>query len=394
MISNLKSVEENREYLKSVIGLNGKSRIDWKNSVSKEIKYKYGWNGQFSEGVLKIRKYEPKTHNVYFEEYEKGISTSHLTECKLGGILNIIWNKARWMCDLGVSEEDAKKYRYCSTKKIEVKCPHCGRIKKTTPEIIYCKHSIGCSCGDGMSYPEKLMENLLIQINIKYEGQYKAKWSKNRIYDFYLPDYNIIIEVHGIQHYEESRRGRSLKEEQENDKLKEELALGNGIRHYIIIDCRESNLQYIKSNILYSELNELFDLSNIDWVQCGEYAIKNKVKEVCNRYNTGVFIGDLAKEFGINRNTIRRYLKKGNELGWCKYDPKEERKRSSKRVGKLVGKHNGKMVIQFTLKGEFIKTYPSASEAGRQTGIKTSNICDCCNGKYKTAGGFIWKYEK
>lgn len=36
--------------------------------------------------------------------------------------------------------------------------------------------------------------------------------------------------------------------------------------------------------------------------------------------------------------------------------------------------------------------YPSTSEAGRQTGINQSGISRCCNGAYKTAGGYHWEY--
>ena len=293
MISNLKSEKENQEYLKSVIGVRGKGQIDWKNSVGCEIEYEYNWNDEQSKGVLKIVKYEPKNQKVYFEGYdEKGIHTNNLTKGVLSGILNIIWYKARWMIDLmGVSEEDAKKYTYNSTKKVKIRCPVCKRTKRIALYTIYNNHSIGCPCGDGVSYPEKLMESVLIQLSIKYERQYKPNWSQNKRYDFYLQDYNTIIEIHGKQHYEESIRGRTLKEEQENDKLKEELALKNGIRHYIVINCRKSELEYIRLNILDSELNKLFDLSNINWNKCEEYALKNKVKEVCDYYkeNPGIF---------------------------------------------------------------------------------------------------------
>ena len=36
--------------------------------------------------------------------------------------------------------------------------------------------------------------------------------------------------------------------------------------------------------------------------------------------------------------------------------------------------------------------YPSAMEAQRQTGIYNSNIIACCKGRYKTTGGYKWKY--
>ena len=87
MLSNLKSVEENQEYLKSVMGVNERGYIDWKNSVGKEIKCEYYWNKgrECSKKILKINKY--KNSYVYFEGYEKRIRTSSLSECALGGVL-------------------------------------------------------------------------------------------------------------------------------------------------------------------------------------------------------------------------------------------------------------------------------------------------------------------
>ena len=392
MISNLKSIEENQEYLKSVIGVDKRGYIDWKNSVGKEIEYEYDGIDGYSKGVLKIREYNPKSQKMYFEGYEKGIYSDGLIKCKLGRILNIIYYKAQWMIGLGMSIEDAKKYTIGNHEKIEVKCPDCGKIKKIAPKTIYKTHSIQCSCGDGISYPEKFLENVLIQLNVKYERQYKTDWSQNRRYDFYLLDANTIIEVHGGQHYRDTARGRSLKEEQENDKLKEELAFKNGINNYIVIDCRESTLNWIKNNILNSKLNELFDLNRVDWNKCLEYSLKNKVKEICDykKEHTELSVADLAKEFGMNKSTITKYLKQGTELGWCKYDAKEEKRRSSI----LNGKCRGKLVSQFTLEGKFIKTYPSAYEAEKQTGINYQCIGNCCRGKQKTAGGYVWKFKE
>lgn len=49
-----------------------------------------------------------------------------------------------------------------------------------------------------------------------------------------------------------------------------------------------------------------------------------------------------------------------------------------------------KVVLQFTLDGQFIAKYKSVSEACRKYG---STIKDCCKRKGKTAYGFIWRYE-
>ena len=59
---------------------------------------------------------------------------------------------------------------------------------------------------------------------------------------------------------------------------------------------------------------------------------------------------------------------------------------------KLNPHKSGKVTLQFDLQGNFIKEYKSASEAIRQTGIK--GILQNLSGKYKTTGGFIFKYKK
>ena len=59
---------------------------------------------------------------------------------------------------------------------------------------------------------------------------------------------------------------------------------------------------------------------------------------------------------------------------------------------KAIVKANSKKVLQFSKSEEFIKEWPSLSEASRQLGIAQPNICNCCNGKYKSASGYVWKY--
>jgi group I intron endonuclease len=54
---------------------------------------------------------------------------------------------------------------------------------------------------------------------------------------------------------------------------------------------------------------------------------------------------------------------------------------------------NRKKVIQYDLKGNFIKEWDSVREASKSVCINESNISNVCTGKYKQAGGFIWKYS-
>lgn len=51
-----------------------------------------------------------------------------------------------------------------------------------------------------------------------------------------------------------------------------------------------------------------------------------------------------------------------------------------------------KPVVQYTKDGQYIATHPSSHHASKSTNVCQSSISLCCTGKYKQAGGFVWKY--
>jgi len=232
------------------------------------------------------------------------------------------------------NKEDAYKYSYGSHKKTIIKCDICGKEKEVTIKSVPI-NSICSFCNDFIPYTEKFVFNLLEQLGIDFDFHKTFDWSQNKEYDFYIPDLNILIEANGLQHYEESfisiKGARSLKEEIENDNLKEYLALQNGIlkQNYITIDCRHSTLEHIKNSILNNEkITSKFDLSNIDWLKCGEFACSNLVITICNLYNNkqvsnSEFIKFIQNKFKIAYKTVLKYLKSGTESKICDYNPKD-----------------------------------------------------------------------
>jgi len=52
-----------------------------------------------------------------------------------------------------------------------------------------------------------------------------------------------------------------------------------------------------------------------------------------------------------------------------------------------------KEVLQYSLNGNLLAKYVSASEASRKTGISKTCITRCCRGEREHSGGFIWKYS-
>lgn len=51
-----------------------------------------------------------------------------------------------------------------------------------------------------------------------------------------------------------------------------------------------------------------------------------------------------------------------------------------------------KKIDQYTIDGEYVKTWESAMDAARELEIDNSAIGKCCKGKYKSVGGFIWRF--
>lgn len=318
--------------------------------------------------------------------------------------INSIWAKASWMMKW-ISEEDAKGYTPQSGKKIKIKCPDCGRVKNIRISSIYRRKSISCSCGDGFSYPSKIMNSILNQLNISFEQEYSPKYLVmiekgkrcQKRSDFYLPDYNLIIEVDGgIGHKGGIVHGKSNKTIDELikiDKWKEKQHNLYGIRT-IRIDCHESDIEYIKNKILNSELSKIFELNEIDWDRCEEFALKNIVKEVCIFWkevkDLNLTTANLSSIFGYSRTTIINYLKRGDRLGWCSYSGDREAIKSTKRKSKPV--------YMYGIKGEFMGRFESihdlerASESLFGISLNSPSISQCCNGKLNQYKGFTFKY--
>lgn len=56
------------------------------------------------------------------------------------------------------------------------------------------------------------------------------------------------------------------------------------------------------------------------------------------------------------------------------------------------GEKTRKAIEQYTLDGDFVRRWPCASIAEKETGIYHSHIAQCCKGKLIQTGGYVWRY--
>jgi predicted DNA-binding protein YlxM (UPF0122 family) len=290
-----------------------------------------------------------------------------------------LWTTHPHIAENLMNPERGYELKSKSNKKEDFKCPDCGIVIRNKSIDNILRRGLNCvRCGDNQKYPEKFFSSILEQLNIKYQTQKTFKWSKKRRFDFYIPSVNSLIEVNGRQHYEHTGFYRSLEEEIKNDILKRKLALENSIDNYIIIDCKESNMNYIRDSIKSSKLAELFSLEKIDWNLANELATTSIVKIVSDLWaKKKLSIAEISNEINLNRNSVARYLKRGNELGWCTYE-----------------RTFSKEVIQLTLDGRFIREFTSTLEASIHLNIQQPSISRVCNRKMKSTGGYRWMFKE
>lgn len=105
----------------------------------------------------------------------------------------------------------------------------CGKIFKCSPrDLLYHSH---CPCIKISSKGERKIKDFLINNKIFFEEQKRLDTIKKAPYDFFLPDYNLLIEFQGRQHYEPVEKFGGEKQfeiQQEIDKRKNSIAKEQG----------------------------------------------------------------------------------------------------------------------------------------------------------------------
>ena len=269
-----------------------------------------------------------------------------------------LWTTRPDVASVLLNGDDGYTLTEHSGQHVDFKCPNCGTISNHIVSNIS-KRGFSCPvCSDGISYPNKFMASMLEQLGVSYKPEFIIKGKKYK-YDFYLIDYSVIIEMHGRQHYEEwDKSSQTLAEIQQNDLDKQYFAEINGIQHYIVIDSKYSDINYISSNITQSLLSSMFDLSMINWNVCGTYAAGSLVYKAASLYNDGYNVAYIAQICKVDKTTIHKWLNKATELQLCNW---------IKSTGFLNEKRK---IILLNTKEQF----DSASDGGRKYNVPVQNI--------------------
>lgn len=386
--------------------------------INKKLKDGTAYRYYIENSEIIVANYKEKMEEWNFEENEKNeLNPHHISKNSKIKANWICKEGHKWMASIGSRINGNRGCPYCSNKKVlfgyndiyttnpelreyfvdievakthvcgsnyitKLRCIDCGNTKTSSICDFY-KNGYSCRmCGDGFPFGEKLISNLLSEHNIEYEVQKLFNWSNNKRYDFYLKKYDMIIETDGLQHKEYVGGYYNYDEIKKNDFFKKNIAISNGVKHYINIDTYENKIDIIKKEILKSKILEILNI-DYDKINFEDIIIKSSKSvfvKVCEKYKEEKDTNLLANEFKIARGTVIRYLNKGQSLGMCNYNAKESSKTRFK------NRKRGDNIPKPIIVTETGKIYGSMSKAIKAEKVSRKNILDSIESKTQIFG--------
>jgi len=211
----------------------GKTKIELIKDFNKihNNKYKYDFSN-FKDKHSKIAIICPK-HGRF-----KQVANSHQSGIgcpKCGGSKRLTTEEFINRSNIHDSKYDYSLTKYKSAhKKVKIICPEHGKFEQTPNSHL---RGNGCvKCKTNISKGEQTIMDWLKEHNIKYDPQHTfpdCKYKRKLPFDFYLPDYNTLIEYNGSQHFimSEGWGGEEkLKLVQLRDKIKFDYCKDNNIK--------------------------------------------------------------------------------------------------------------------------------------------------------------------
>ena len=245
--------------------------IDWKSVNRSIVNFEYdGVKGEITLTYSHTNKRLNHYIKCEYENREKVYPVQIIKECKINSLIKV--NKSpldkptpeNWLyqrTDLHKfvdNPEDLKNYHMGSGKTYKWKCPSCGkRFNKRILDVA--QSGMSCDlCSSSFSKNERLVSIILTKIKEDYVTQKEfneCKLKQPLPFDFYLPQYNMVIETHGMQHYKEVKFYKTNEHTLKSDRIKKKY-------------CKDNNIQYCEINCSSGKnidtINQLKEIIKID----------------------------------------------------------------------------------------------------------------------------------
>lgn len=157
----------------------------------------------------------------------------------------------------------------------------------------------------------------------------------------------------------------------------------------IVVYTNKRGVQYshhVKERILKtSRNNKGYHIVNL-------YKNKKQKHFLLHRLVAQAFIPNPDNLPEVNHKDENKDNNCADNLHWCTRIYNNTYGIQSKEGRRKTSKFRMKKVNQYNLKGELLMTFDGIRIAEEKTGVDNRNICACCKGKIRTAGGYVWRY--
>lgn len=188
-----------------------------------------------------------------------------------------------WSDKNNVSPREVFKH---TKKKYWMRCNYCdNEFNKSIDDITnvngsWCPH---CRYKTEKKMYEYLKKSFNVTNQAKFEWTYNSSTKKHSPFDFLLGDFNLIIEIDGIQHFEQVSNWNSPEKIQEKDIYKMKKAVDNNY----------SVLRFLQEDVLYDKNNwENKLLSNIKSFETPTIMCFGKIYECFNNNGLNIILID------------------------------------------------------------------------------------------------------
>ena len=140
--------------------------------------------------------------------------------------------------------------------------------------------------------------------------------------------------------------------------------------------------------------------SNTGYYLCDLYKENRRKNVLLHRMVAEAFIPNENNLPCVNHIDNNRENCISDNLEWCtqsynmkySYDTTDRKSKMNWKSGRE--NKNSKPVLMYSRDGKFIKRFDCICDAERELNILNNSIVACLKNRYKSAGGYIWKYAE
>jgi len=159
--------------------------------------------------------------------------------------------------------------------------------------------------------------------------------------------------------------------------------------------------------IFYDNIETNYSVSDNGQVRndITNYILSQRVQQ--GYHHVTISINKKAKSYRVHRLVAKAFIpnpdnkpyvnhkdcnKGNNNVDNLEWVTPEENSQKAVEEGRWSNSSRLRAVVQYSLAGDKIRTFESATEAARQLGLQQSKITDCCKGNRRRTGNYQWRY--